>query len=30
MTNNILPLVEDMVFIKKPLDKKGKIIQKGK
>jgi len=29
-TNNLLVLIEDMVFIKKPLDKRGKKIWKGK
>jgi hypothetical protein len=30
MTNNLLALIESMAFRKKPLDKKGKTIQKGK
>jgi hypothetical protein len=30
MTNNLLALIEDMVLKKKPLDKRGKVIQKGK
>jgi hypothetical protein len=30
MTYNFLALIEDMVFKKKPLDKRSKAIQKGK